>query len=337
LLVTIAGNTTTYHHPDHLSNRAETDSSGIQTRTFGQLPFGETWYETGTADKWKFTSYERDSGTGETGLDYANFRYYSSAQGRFMSADLMSGSIGSPQSLNRYSYTGNDPINGVDPLGLDTLCATPYITTVWSDGHKETIWGSPVCFYWDPFFVGVAGIAPFPLSGADSAPDCVLAIRLNNKANLTDKQLKVIQDAIQSLFSGGGTSLGVSFVSANADYTLNINNAGSNDKDLGHQTSFFWGLLQFTPVMHPNKIGAAFSTENAYTVANIMGQIGAHELVHRINGTGDLPYDPAHPNDLMSTDNNPNQRQGFVDGSYRISSSDLQKLLQNCLKKHPKK
>jgi hypothetical protein len=73
VLGTIAGSTTTYHHPDHLSNRAETNSSGTRTRTFGQLPFGETWYETGTADKWKFASYERDSGTGETGLDYANF------------------------------------------------------------------------------------------------------------------------------------------------------------------------------------------------------------------------------------------------------------------------
>ena len=118
LLVTIAGSTTTYHHPDHLSNRTETSSSGTVTRTYGQLPFGDAWYETGTADKWKFSSYERDSGTGETGLDYANFRYYASGQGRFMSADLMSGSINVPQSLNHYGYVGNDSVNNVDALGL---------------------------------------------------------------------------------------------------------------------------------------------------------------------------------------------------------------------------
>jgi RHS repeat-associated protein len=88
------------------------------------LPFGDAWYETGTADKWKFTGYERDSGAGETGLDYANFRYYASGQGRFMSADLMSGQLLSPQSLNRYSYTMGDPVNFSDPLGLDP-CATP--------------------------------------------------------------------------------------------------------------------------------------------------------------------------------------------------------------------
>lgn len=132
LLVTLVGSTTTYHHPDHLSNRAETNSSGTLTRTFGQLPFGETWYETGTADKWKFTGYERDSGTGETGLDYANFRYYSSSQGRFMSADFLAGGLGAPQSLNRYSYTNGDPINLKDPLGLEPLTCAPGLTRIYN-------------------------------------------------------------------------------------------------------------------------------------------------------------------------------------------------------------
>jgi RHS repeat-associated protein len=122
LLVTIAGSTTTYHHPDHLSNRAESNSSGTRTRTFGHAPFGETWYETGTSDKWKFTSYENDSATGETGLNYAQFRHHAPTQGRFMSVDPVSGSLGSPQSLNRYSYTMNDPVNLVDPMGLFIVC-----------------------------------------------------------------------------------------------------------------------------------------------------------------------------------------------------------------------
>jgi len=106
-----AGSTTTYHHPDHLSNRAETNSSGTRTRTFGHLPYGETWYETAPLDKWKFTTYERDSETGETGLDYAHYRSYSPSQGRFMCPDLFDGSIDLqvPQSLNSYAYVLNDP------------------------------------------------------------------------------------------------------------------------------------------------------------------------------------------------------------------------------------
>ena len=76
LLATVTGTAVTYHHPDHLSNRLETDSSGTTTRTFGHLPFGESWYETGATDKWQFTTYERDGA--ESGLDYAVNRYYGS-------------------------------------------------------------------------------------------------------------------------------------------------------------------------------------------------------------------------------------------------------------------
>ncbi|MGH9571022.1 MAG: RHS repeat domain-containing protein [Candidatus Angelobacter sp.] len=116
LLATIVGSVVTYHNPDHLSDRAETDSAGSVTRTYGHFPFGETWYETGTADKWKFTSYARD--TGESNLDYASFRYYGSGTGRFSSPDLLGGSLGNPESLNRYGYVGSDPVNAMDTTGL---------------------------------------------------------------------------------------------------------------------------------------------------------------------------------------------------------------------------
>ncbi|MGH9568925.1 MAG: RHS repeat-associated core domain-containing protein, partial [Candidatus Angelobacter sp.] len=116
LPATLAGTSVTYHYPDHLSNRFETNSAGTVARTFGHLPFGETWYETGAADKWKFTGYERDSS--ESGLDYAMNRMYSNGYGRFQTADLLAGSSGNPQSLNRFAYTGNDPLNFIDPSGL---------------------------------------------------------------------------------------------------------------------------------------------------------------------------------------------------------------------------
>ncbi len=63
------------------------------------------------------TSKERDN---ETGLDYFGARYYGSTQGRFTSADplLSSGSIYSPQTWNRYSYTVNNPLRYTDPFGL---------------------------------------------------------------------------------------------------------------------------------------------------------------------------------------------------------------------------
>ncbi len=115
LVAKIEGGAATYHHPDHLSNRVLTDSSANSVRTFGHYPFGETWYETGTASKWKFTSYERDS---ESGNDYAMARFYMSRLGRFSSPDPLAGSLADPQSLNRYAYTNNDPENLSDPSGL---------------------------------------------------------------------------------------------------------------------------------------------------------------------------------------------------------------------------
>lgn len=126
LLATVAGGAVTYHHPDRLSNRSETDSSGNVARTYGHFPYGETWYETGTADKWKFAGYERDAQSGETGLDYAQARYYASGFGRFMSTDPVGGMISIPQSTNRYGYVGGDPVNRTDPQGLlwgaEALC-----------------------------------------------------------------------------------------------------------------------------------------------------------------------------------------------------------------------
>jgi RHS repeat-associated protein len=112
--------TVVYAHLDHLSTRVETDSAGSATpvRTYGHLPFGETWYETGTASKWKFTSYEAGV---ESNLNYALMRYHSARLGRFMSGDPVGGILSSPQSHNRYAYVGDDPINHVDPLGLWSL------------------------------------------------------------------------------------------------------------------------------------------------------------------------------------------------------------------------
>lgn len=64
----------------------------------------------------KFTSYERDN---ETGLDFAQARYYSNPQGRLTSPDPFGGHTEDPQTLNRYTYVRNNPPRFTDPSGLD--------------------------------------------------------------------------------------------------------------------------------------------------------------------------------------------------------------------------
>ncbi len=65
----------------------------------------------------QYTGYERDT---ESGLDYAQARYYNSRHGRFTSVDPLTASatIRNPQTFNRYSYVINSPYKFTDPLGL---------------------------------------------------------------------------------------------------------------------------------------------------------------------------------------------------------------------------
>ncbi|MGO9317041.1 MAG: RHS repeat-associated core domain-containing protein [Terracidiphilus sp.] len=62
-----------------------------------------------------FTGKERDA---ESGNDYFGARYYASSMGRFMSPDPGPYKWRDPQTLNRYTYTRNNPLKFVDPTGM---------------------------------------------------------------------------------------------------------------------------------------------------------------------------------------------------------------------------
>jgi RHS repeat-associated protein len=67
----------------------------------------------------RYTSYERDG----SGNDQAMYRQYHSYWMRFDQPDPYDGSynLTDPQSLNRYSYVQNDPVNFVGPGGFHDL------------------------------------------------------------------------------------------------------------------------------------------------------------------------------------------------------------------------
>jgi RHS repeat-associated protein len=113
LLAKIDSTGTRYYHQDHLSNRLITNSSGTTLAQLGTFPYGESWYN-GSSDKLLFTTYERDS---ESGNDYAQARSYVNRLARFNSLDPLPGSTSDPQSLNRYTYVRNMPVMFVDPSG----------------------------------------------------------------------------------------------------------------------------------------------------------------------------------------------------------------------------
>jgi len=80
-------------------------------------PYGQEINPTQGSSTEKFTGYFRDV---ETGLDYADQRYYEFPLGRFTSPDpsVNSGGAGEPGSWNRYAYVQGDPINYTDRRGL---------------------------------------------------------------------------------------------------------------------------------------------------------------------------------------------------------------------------
>lgn len=118
LLATIQSGATNYHLRDQLSPRMTADSTGMVIGVLAHFPFGESWYDSGTTTTRKFTSYQRDS---ESGNDYAMARTYISRLGRFSSPDSVDGDISTPQTLNRYAYVSNSPLQFVDPTGRDTM------------------------------------------------------------------------------------------------------------------------------------------------------------------------------------------------------------------------
>jgi RHS repeat-associated protein len=130
-----------YHTSDKLGSAVLVmTANGTVIENNRTLPYGEAWLPSDngqptTNDK-KFTTFQRDS---ESGFDYAGARYLSNSGGRFASVDPGSIGITTPQSLNRYAYVMNDPINHKDSGGKECY-------SVMSSGVLTV-----QCYYDDPF------------------------------------------------------------------------------------------------------------------------------------------------------------------------------------------
>ena len=132
--------TTSYLTSDILgSPRVITNSAGAVVLRRDLMPFGEE-LSADTANRTtalkfghgndnvrqRFTGYEKDI---ETGLDFAEARYYDNRSGRFTAVDplLASGNSADPQSFNRYAYVANNPVISTDSTGM------------WSDHEWNTV------------------------------------------------------------------------------------------------------------------------------------------------------------------------------------------------------
>ncbi len=94
---------------------ATTNASGTVVGEMRYYAFGETRLSTGTMFTDRLYTGQRQ--IAELGIYHFNARFYSPKLGRFLSADTLMSGFANPQSLNRYSYVGNNPINANDPTG----------------------------------------------------------------------------------------------------------------------------------------------------------------------------------------------------------------------------
>lgn len=133
-----SSNNIEYYFADRLgSARVVVNASGATLEACNYYPYGASNCPPSSINNYLFTGKERDGTTlSETGLDYFGARYYSSQFGRFMTPDWTDypgtvpyADFTEPQSLNLYSYVGNNPLNRTDPDGHHLECdKTTYST-----------------------------------------------------------------------------------------------------------------------------------------------------------------------------------------------------------------
>ena len=107
------------YHFNHLgSTTAVTDETGAIKHIYTYNIFGKLL--SGNYGEVEFL-YNGQYGVASdaNGLYYMRARYYNIDIMRFINQDILTGSIDSSQSLNRYAYVEGNPVNFLDPFGLN--------------------------------------------------------------------------------------------------------------------------------------------------------------------------------------------------------------------------
>jgi len=112
----ITSSDTQYFHKDHLqSSTAVTNDLGEKLEATEYFPFGLERSHTGSrVSNYKYTDQELDV---ESGLYNYDARLYDPVIVRFVSPDTIIQKMYNPQTLDRYSYVSNNPLNYIDPTG----------------------------------------------------------------------------------------------------------------------------------------------------------------------------------------------------------------------------
>jgi len=191
-VATYTPTTTYFNYADSLgTERARTNLTGALSETCTSLSFGD-WLNCSTTDTspMHFTGEEHDT---ESGLDHFDHRKYGSTLGRWTSPDLLPGDQSDPQSLNRYAYARNNPVNLIDLLGLQDS----FRTGICMDGDNNAV----DCNY------GASGLNNLPVNSSDlSAAAQLLPQATPSTADLQSGSLTDLSTLTPGASSGSDSS-----------------------------------------------------------------------------------------------------------------------------------
>ncbi len=213
-----------YYHADHLGGtNVLTDGSGVKKELMEYDPYGqfsrhEKYGSSEEVARFYFTGKKLDD---ESGLFFYGARYYDPKLGRFITADTVVQAPNNPQTLNRYSYVLNNPLNRIDPTGH------------WS-------WKS----FWNSFAGAVVGAVVTVATGGLGAP---AAFALGGAAGgavaggLNGGLQGALMGGLMGGVLGGGVGLGISTWGANFGYAA-LAAGGGYAIGTGHADSFIGGV-----------------------------------------------------------------------------------------------
>ena len=106
-----------YGYDGNGNTRFLTGTNAAVTDTYTYDAFGILLTNTGTTVN--FYRYSGEQFDPNLGFVYLRARYLNPNSGRFLSRDSLAGKTFDPPSLHRYTYVANNPVNRIDPSGLE--------------------------------------------------------------------------------------------------------------------------------------------------------------------------------------------------------------------------